>query len=79
MMSASNESIEIKRGFSMATMKEIAELSGVSRGTVDRVLNHRGIVNAETERKVLEIAKLLDYQPNKAGIALAAQKKKLKI
>ena len=57
----------------MATMKEIAELSGVSRGTVDRVLNHRGIVNAETERKVLEIAKLLDYQPNKAGIALAAQ------
>ena len=60
MMSASNESIEIKRGFSMATMKEIAELSGVSRGTVDRVLNHRGIVNAETERKVLEIAKLLD-------------------
>lgn len=62
----------------MATMKEIAELSGVSRGTVDRVLNHRGIVNAETERKVLEIAKLLDYQPNKAGIALAAQKKKIK-
>ena len=46
----------------MATMKEIAELSGVSRGTVDRVLNHRGIVNAETERKVLEIAKLLAKQ-----------------
>ena len=63
----------------MATMKEIAELSGVSRGTVDRVLNHRGVVNAETEKKVLEIAKLLDYQPNKAGMALAAQKKKLKI
>lgn len=35
----------------MATMKEIAELSGVSRGTVDRVLNHRGVVNAETEKK----------------------------
>lgn len=63
----------------MATMKEIAELSGVSRGTVDRVLNHRGVVNAETEKKVLEIARLLDYQPNKAGMALAAQKKKLKI
>lgn len=63
----------------MATMKEIAELSGVSRGTVDRVLNHRGIVNANTERKVLEIAKLLNYEPNKAGIALAAQKKKFKI
>lgn len=60
----------------MATIKEIAELAGVSRGTVDRVLNHRGFVNADTEKKVLEIANLLNYQPNKAGIALAAQKKK---
>lgn len=63
----------------MATIKEIAALAGVSRGTVDRVLNHRGIVNAETEKKVLEIARLLHYEPNKAGIALAAQKKKFKI
>lgn len=29
----------------MATIKEIAELAGVSRGTVDRVLNNRGSVN----------------------------------
>ena len=63
----------------MATMKEIAQLAGVSRGTVDRVLNHRGAVNDDTRKKVLEIAELLKYQPNKAGIALAAQKKKLKI
>lgn len=60
----------------MATIKEIAELAGVSRGTVDRVLNRRGLVNPNTEKKVLEIAELLNYQPNKAGIALAAQKKK---
>ncbi len=32
----------------MATIKEIAELAGVSRGTVDRVLNNRGDVNSET-------------------------------
>lgn len=63
----------------MATMKEIADLAGVSRGTVDRVLNHRGIVNSDTEKRVLEVAALLNYQPNKAGMALAAQKKKLKI
>lgn len=63
----------------MATIKEIAELAGVSRGTVDRVLNNRGAVNADTREKILEIAKLLDYQPNKAGIALAAQKKHFKI
>ena len=30
-------------------------------------------------RDSLEIAKLLDYQPNKAGVALAAQKKHFKI
>lgn len=63
----------------MATIKEIAVLAGVSRGTVDRVLNHRGSVNPQTEAKVLEIARVLDYKPNKAGLALAAQKKKLKL
>jgi LacI family transcriptional regulator len=62
----------------MATIKEIAELAGVSRGTVDRVLNKRGAVNPKTEAKILEIAKALDYKPNKAGIVLAAQKKKFK-
>nr|WP_308624842.1 LacI family DNA-binding transcriptional regulator [uncultured Eisenbergiella sp.] len=63
----------------MATIKEIAELAGVSRGTVDRVLNNRGAVNPRTARKILEIAQALDYKPNKAGIVLAAQKKNLKI
>ncbi len=62
----------------MATIKEIADLAGVSRGTVDRVLNKRGAVNPKTEAKILEIAKALDYKPNKAGIVLAAQKKKFK-
>lgn len=60
----------------MATIKEIAELAGVSRGTVDRVLNNRGSVNAETAEKIRAIIKQLDYKPNPAGIALAAQKKK---
>lgn len=63
----------------MATIKEIAALAGVSRGTVDRVLNNRGSVNPETEEKIKEIAKALDYKPNRAGLALAAQKKKLKL
>ena len=58
----------------MATIKEIAALAGVSRGTVDRVLNHRGGVNPQTAAKVQEIAQALDYRPNRAGLALAAQK-----
>lgn len=63
----------------MATIKEIAELAGVSRGTVDRVLNGRGAVSEQTERKVLEIAQALQYRPNRAGIVLAARKRNLKI
>ena len=63
----------------MATIKEIAELAGVSRGTVDRVLNNRGSVSAKTAEKILEIAKALDYKPNKAGLTLAAPKKRLKL
>lgn len=63
----------------MATIKEIASLAGVSRGTVDRVLNHRGSVNPQTEQKIMEIVRALDYKPNKAGIVLAAQKKNLKL
>ena len=63
----------------MTTIKDIADLAGVSRGTVDRVLNNRGAVSPETAEKVLEIVRALDYRPNKAGIALAAQKKKYRI
>lgn len=63
----------------MATIKEIAALAGVSRGTVDRVLNHRGDVNPQTEEKIMQIIRDLDYKPNKAGIVLAAQKKNLKL
>ncbi len=63
----------------MATIKEIAALAGVSRGTVDRVLNNRGSVNPATAQKIQEIANALDYKPNRAGLVLAAQKKRLKL
>ncbi len=62
----------------MATIKEIALLAGVSRGTVDRVLNNRGLVKPEKEQKVLEIARALNYMPNLAGKTLAVKKKQLK-
>ena len=35
------------------TIKEIAKLCGVSRGTVDRVVNNRGKVKPETEALIL--------------------------
>lgn len=63
----------------MATIKEIAEIAGVSRGTVDRVLNNRGSVNVNTANKVREIATALGYKPNRAALILSAQKKNFKI
>ena len=62
----------------MPTIKEIAELAGVSRGTVDRVLNNRGSVKPEKEKKILEISKALNYTPNLAGKTLAIKKKSLR-
>lgn len=59
----------------MVTIKEIAELAGVSRGTVDRVINRRGNVSPETEKKILNILQAMNYKPNRAGLALAAAKK----
>ena len=63
----------------MPTIKDIADLAGVSRGTVDRVLNHRGSVNPQTAKKILEIADKLNYKPNRAGLVLAAQKKNIRL
>lgn len=62
----------------MSTIKEIAQLAGVSRGTVDRVLNNRGSVNPETAEKVCRIARAVNYKPNLAGKTLAVKKKQLK-
>ena len=41
----------------MATIKQIAELAGVSRGTVDRVLNNRGSVNAKLQPVYVKLQK----------------------
>ena len=61
------------------TIKDIAELANVSRGTVDKVLNHRPGVKEETKEKVLAIAKELNYQPNFLGKALVQSQAPVKI
>lgn len=61
------------------TIKEIAAMAGVSRGTVDKVLNHRPGVKQETKEKVLRIANEMHYQPNFLGKALVQSKDPLKI
>lgn len=56
------------------TIKEIAQLCGVSRGTVDRVLNHRGKVKPETEALILRTIHRMGYTKNIAGKALTVKK-----
>lgn len=63
----------------MVTIRDIALEAGVSRGTVDRVLNGRGRVKADKAERIKEIAERMGYQPNIAGRGLAASKKRLKI
>jgi LacI family transcriptional regulator len=57
-----------------ATLKDIARLSGVSIGTVDRVLHDRGEVAEKTHDKVLEIARELNYTPNMMARVLKSKR-----
>jgi LacI family transcriptional regulator len=56
------------------TIKDIAKVSGVSRGTVDRVINSRGNVAPDVEKKILKIASDLGYEKNLIASALATNK-----
>lgn len=51
------------------TSKQIAELVGVSRGTVDRALHRRGGVKPEIQRRVEMLAREYGYRPDRAGKA----------
>ena len=46
------------------TIKEIAEISGVSTATVSRVINSPDKVSDKTKKNVLEVINKYDYKPN---------------
>ena len=46
------------------TVSELADLAGVSPGTIDRVLHHRWRVSPETRQKVEEIIARCQFTPN---------------
>ncbi len=61
------------------TMKQIADMAGVSRGTVDRALNGRLGVSEKTRNKVLKIANEMQYSPNMLGAALSKKQRRFSI
>lgn len=58
----------------MATIKDVAARSGVSVGTVSRVLNKRGYISHETYKKVYQAMEELNYQPNQIARNLFSQR-----
>jgi len=58
---------------------QIAELAGVSIGTVDRALHARKGVSERTRRRVLQIAQRVSYTPNLAARMLRVGRANVKI
>jgi LacI family transcriptional regulator len=58
---------------------QLAELAGVSIGTVDRALHARRGVSEATRQRVLQIAKRMGYSPNLAARMLSVGRANVKI
>lgn len=61
----------------MLNIKKIAEIAGVSRSTVSRVLNNHPHVHEQTREKILNIIKEFDYIPNINAVQLKVGKTKI--
>ncbi|KUP04931.1 LacI family transcriptional regulator [Bacillus coahuilensis p1.1.43] len=60
----------------MTTIKDIAKEAGVSVTTVSRALNGYSDVNETTRKKILKVAKQLNYSPNTLARSLVMNKSK---
>ena len=62
-----------------AGIHKIAELSGVSIGTVDRALHGRPGISAATRRRILRVARELAYTPHPVARALSTGRANLRV
>lgn len=58
------------------TLKVIANQLGLSTSTVSKALKDYSDINAETKRKVIELAKELNYTPNSFAVSLRMKESK---
>ena len=59
------------------TIKDIAEVLRISPSTVSKALNDHPRISKKTKKKVIQVSKELDYQPNFLASALRKGKSKL--
>ena len=59
------------------TVKDIARLSGVSKGTVDRVLHNREGVSKKSYAKVMKVVRESGYEPNVYASLLARHEERI--
>ncbi len=59
------------------TIKDIAQMAGVSYSTVSKALNDSPLVKQETKNKIMKIAKELGYEPNFAAQQLVSKQSKV--
>lgn len=57
----------------MSSIKQVAQVAGVSVTTVSYVLNDKGNISPETRQKVLRVIEELNYKPSVRGRSLRAQ------
>lgn len=56
------------------TIKQIAQMAGVSKSTVSRVISGNGYTSPEVRGKVLQIIDQLQYKPNAVARAMVSQR-----
>src|SRR4030088_1257722 len=56
------------------TLADIARELGVSKMTVSRAINNNPLISPATRKRVLEVARRMNYQPNQHARALATNR-----
>jgi LacI family transcriptional regulator len=59
------------------TIKDIAQMAGVSQATVSKVINNYGGISEKTKNKVLAVINEMSYAPNFSARSLATKKSNL--
>jgi LacI family transcriptional regulator len=59
------------------TIKDIAQMSGVSQGTVSKVINNYAGVSEKTKKQVMDVITKMGYEPNFSARTLATKKSNL--